>query len=234
MFRVARRLALLSTMVGGLVVGTAAPAPAHIRDRFEGVDLVLGWAEEPAFASLPNAVQLILTEPARPAATVPPRPAPSPAPTAQAQEVPVDPEQVKLTVVVVFGEGDAAPRSAPMPLTAFRFGRPGEFRSEPISPTRPGTYTFHITGTIKGKAFDRSYTSGEKGAIAGTKFNDIQELGPVSFPERDPSNRELALAVDRVERSADRGNRLGQILGVIGIALGLVATGVAVRRRPRG
>lgn len=223
----------------------AAPAAAHIRDTFDGVNVVVGWAEEPAFASLPNAVQVFLREPAPPPPpaplgqtapqAVPPAPPPGHAQAEQPppEEVPVDPQQVQLTVEVLFGEKDAATKTGVMPLSFFRFGRPGEFRSEPIAPTRPGTYTFHITGTIKGKSFDRFYTSGEKGAVNGTKYNDIQELGPVAFPEQDPSNRELALALRQAEQASANQARLGQLLGVGGIALGAIALALTARQRRR-
>ena len=53
-------------------------------------------------------------------------------------------------------------------------------------PTRPGAYTFHFTGTIRGDAIDETFKSSD------TTFDDIKAASEVEFPAKDPSTGELA------------------------------------------
>lgn len=47
-------------------------------------------------------------------------------------------------------------------------------------PTALGTYSFHLTGTIKGEALDQKFTSGP------ATFGDMNDLGEVQYPVRQP------------------------------------------------
>lgn len=217
-----------------IVGAVAMPASAHLHERVGDVEVTVGWASEPAFAGEPNAVVFFVNE-----VLAEPAGGHTHEEGAEEEGLPVDSRQVKLSVAVIFGDKDATVKLPAQPLTAFRFGDPGEFRSENLVPTRPGTYTFHITGTIKGKAFDRFYTSGEKGAIEGTEYDDIQEIAAVSFPAKDPDNGELARAIAETQsvaarqaKSASDDAKNARLFGIIGIAVGVV--GLAVGLRPRG
>ncbi|MGH2727402.1 MAG: hypothetical protein ACRDKS_10585, partial [Actinomycetota bacterium] len=99
---------------------------------------------------------------------------------------------------------------------------------------------FHFTGTIRGKAFDKFYTSGEKGAIEGTEYDDVREVGAVSFPTPDPGNDELARAITQARTVASREARNAtddaanaRLFGIIGIGVGVLGLLVALVRRPK-
>jgi len=219
-----KSIVMAAVLLAMWIVGaTALPASAHLHEQVGDIVFTVGWSSEPAFAGEPNTVQVFVNEAAAGGEEGPP----------------VAARQVRLTVEIIFGDRNGTEKLPAAPLEPFAFGAPGEFRTEAIVPTRPGTYTFHFAGTIKGRAFDRYYTSGEKGAIEGTQYNDIKEVAAVSFPEEDPTNGQLALAITNARRAAttaankasDDAKR-ARLFGIIGIAVGVI--GLAVGLRPRG
>jgi hypothetical protein len=155
--------------LGFLVVALVSPALAHEEREFDGHTLVVGWLEEPAFAGFKNAMQFIVSH---------------------GDGDPVT--GAELEVEIVFGDADADERTEPMPLEP-AFGTPGEYHAFLI-PTRPGTYTFHVSGTLEGnEQLDETFTSGEQ------TFDDVHEPADVQFPAQDPSTGELAEAVTRLQ-----------------------------------
>lgn len=224
-------LAVTAVLLALWIVGAAVPASAHLHEQVGDIEITVGWYSEPAFAGEPNGVQVFVNQ------------APAQADhTHEGEEEsgpPVDSRQVRLTVEIIFGDRNATVKLPAVPLEPFNFGEPGEFRTEAIVPTRPGTYTFHIAGTIKGRPFDKFYTSGEKGAINGTQYNDINEVAAVSFPEKDQTNGQLGLAIDNARKTAAAAAnkasddaKTARLLGIIGIAVGVI--GLAFGLRPRG
>ncbi len=218
-----------------IVAAVATPAMAHLHERVGDIEFTVGWANEPAFAGEPNAVQVFVND-----AHVDPAGAGEHTHAEGEEGGPVDPRRVKLTVEVIFGTKDATVKMDAVPLEPFAFGEPGELRTESLVPTRPGTYTFHFTGTIKGKAFDKFYTSGEIGAIAGTQYNDVRDVGEVSFPAEDPGNDELARALAQARTVAARQAKEAKddaagarLFGIIGIGVGVLGLLVAAIRRPK-
>jgi hypothetical protein len=188
----------------GMVLMGAVAAGAHERRQVGSYVMRVGWAEEPTFAGIKNAVQLFLSD-------------------SSGRPVTEIPEALK--VVVIFG----SQKTDPLPLVA-AFGRhsgqPGDFRAAVI-PTRPGNYTFHFVGTLKGRAIDQSFTSSE------TTFDPVQEATAIEFPAKDPSAGELAQKLDRLDARLEEGaaatNRaetvggVGVIAGIAGIVIGLGA-----------
>jgi hypothetical protein len=221
-----RRFSVAAMLLAMWIVAVAAlPASGHLHEKVGDIEFTVGWVSEPAFAGEPNTIQVFITE----------------APSAEGEEEgpPVDSRQVKLTVEVIFGDKDATVKMPAVPLEPFAFGSPGEFRVETFVPSRAGTWTFHFTGTIKGKAFDKFYTSGSKGAIEGTEYSDVKEVAAVSFPEKDQTNADLARALDQTRKTAATGAQAAKddaknakLFGIIGIAFG--AVGIAFGLRPRG
>ena len=220
-----RRMSVISVglLAVWIVAIAAMPAGAHLHERVGDIEFTVGWADEPAFAGEPNAVQVFVNE----------------VPTGAEEEgPPVDARLVKLTVEIMFGDKASTVKMPAVPLEAFPFGSPGEFRTETVVPTRSGTYTFHFTGTIKGKAFDKFYTSGSKGAIEGTEYSDVREVASVSFPEKDQTNNQLEEAVVNAQRVAARqvqdakdDAKNAQLFGIIGIGIGVLGLLVAMLRR---
>ena len=164
----------LLAAVTAMVVGWAVPASAHEGRHIQGYDVVVGWLGEPAYAGFQNAVQFVAErEGAGPA------------------------EGAELTVVVVFGGADGEERTDPLPLEA-AFGAPGEYHAT-ILPTRAGTYTFLVSGTLgPGVTLeDEAFTSGPD------TFGDIGDPAEIQFPAKDPSIGELGELVNRVAGRVD-------------------------------
>jgi hypothetical protein len=118
-----------------------------------------------------------------------------------------------------------------LPLVAnFRvgaFGTPGDYRAW-MTPTRPGTYSFHFTGTIRGQAVDETFTSSK------TTFNDVEDVVNSEFPAKDPSTGDLATRLDREVSRLDAAAKKAKddagsarTLAVVGIAVGVVGLAAA-------
>lgn len=203
-----KTLLILFALAGVVVGGSSAPAMAHERVGIGGHEIVIGWLEEPAFAGFKNAVQLIASH------------------TDDGDPV----RGANLQVEVIFGDRDGEEKMGPMNLGA-AFGSPGEYHAY-LVPTRPGTYTFHITGSLgEGEPIDRFFTSGEQ------TFADIEDPAAVQFPANDPTAGQLSEKIDRVDgrlasvqqaadsaaRSASDAADTARLLAFVGIALGGLA-----------
>ncbi len=179
-------------------------ASAHESAKANGVEVVIGWGDEPALAGEPNAVEIIV------------------------EDQDGDPVTgVKLSVEVGFGQ-KVMERRALEPV----FGEPGHYDTA-IVPTRPGTYTFRLTGRLAGKAVDRTFTSGEN------TFDDVSPAQDIQFPEPEPAAADLATANERTsqrvlalesrakaaEDDASKATTIAWIavgLGVLGVLSGLL------------
>lgn len=187
---VLRIVALCITSAG--VFALAAPAAAHETRSEGGVRAVVGWATEPAYVGYPNAVQLQLSNGTTPI---------------------TDLGADELKVEVLFGDQ----KTAALPLEP-AFGNPGEYRAA-LMPTRPGNYSFHFFGTIKGQPYDQTFQSGEE------TFDAPKNPADVSFPAKDPTAGELAARVDQLSR--DDASTSPDNTGMIGIGLAVLALIVA-------
>ncbi len=138
------------------------------------------------------------------------------------------------TFVVGFGTEPAyagAPNSVQLILSAF------------FIPTSPGAYTFHFTGTIKGKKIDQSFTSVKDG------FDEMTDPAEVQYPAVEPSGTQLSGRLDResarlnaaltAERdqakddaaSASRLATIGLIVGALGLVAAAAVGFLALRRQ---
>jgi hypothetical protein len=143
-------------------------AGAHEQRNVGPVEVVVGWQQEPAYVGEVNAVQVLINRGGQPVT-----------------------DGVDLQAEVVFGEPESQVRTQPIlldPVTT----TPGEFAGTLI-PTRPGTYSFHITGRLAGRAFDDVFTSGEQ------TFDDAVNATADQFPIQDPTLGELSLRLDRID-----------------------------------
>jgi hypothetical protein len=126
-----------------------------------------------------------------------------------------------LSVEVIYGD-----QRVTLPLRAVR-QPPGKFRAW-LVPTRAGTYTFHISGTIKGEALDVSSTCSD------STFACVSDVADLQFPAKDPSLGQLA---DRLSRGLPRAEdaasaaSVARGIGFAAIALAVVAIAVAMIRR---
>lgn len=101
----------------------------------------------------------------------------------------------------------------------------------PITPTRPGTYAFHVSGSVAGQPLEVGATCSE------STFECVESDAAAEFPVSDPSPGELAQRLsseaDRVEEASDRADRAGTfaLISLAVAVLALAASIWAVRRR---
>ena len=157
--------ALITVVV---ILMAASWAVAHETKAVGGMRLTVGWGDEPAFSGFRNFVEVDVAD--------------------GAGHPVVDLGGGALSAEVSFGD-----EHIPLSLVPAR-GQPGKFRAW-IVPTRPGTYSFHVTGTIKGQPIDMTSTCSD------TTFACVADVSDIQFPVKDPSAGQLA---DRITRELPR------------------------------
>jgi hypothetical protein len=207
----------LATIIPALL---ATPALAH-EDRTVGkYNIAVGFGEEPAYAGQENSVQMFIHD---------------------SSDNPVTDLGETLQVEVKFGNQTMPTLTMEPNFEVGEFGIPGDYRAF-FFPTRPGDYSFHFTGTIKGQMVDESFAS------SPSTFSSVEDASNVEFPAKDPSTGELAARLTReiprvrqtaaaaAQRASDKAasaktlGLAGIIVGAVGIAVGAVAL-VTSRRR---
>lgn len=198
--------AILTT--GALSLVFAAPAWAHTTKKEGNYTFTVGWAGEPTYTNVQNAVQLFVHD---------------------AKGTALDDIGDKLKVVV----STAGQSSDPLDLEASfdpdtGLGNHGEFDAA-IVPTRPGDYTFHLMGSINGQNIDDSFTSGDQ------TFDTVKDPTDIEFPAKDPTPGALATNVDRlnprvtkaqsVANKAKSSARTATVLAIVALLLGVVLGG---------
>lgn len=172
-----------------LLAGTAAARPlTHERIVSGDYALTLGWLDEPAIVGLKNAA---LVEVA----------------TAK-DDQPVEGAEGSLTAQIVYGGKGKELLLRPLE------GQPGTYVGDFI-PTRRGTYTLKLGGTIKGQPIDVSH--------------DIEEVGTpdsLAFPE---PQADLQKSIDALQSELST-TRIFAVVGASLGTIGLVLAGVAIGR----
>jgi hypothetical protein len=218
-----RKVSLVLTLGAAavLAVGPAGRAWAHEERTIGKYHVAVGFGDEPAYSGQKNSVQMLIKDASDQAVT-------DLGPTLQ--------------VEVSFGGQAMAPLTMEPDFEVGEFGTPGDYRAF-FFPTRPGDYTFHFSGTIKGQQVDETFTSGPD------TFSSVQDPSQVEFPAKDPTTGQLAQRLDReiprAQRSAEAAAarasdqaHSAKTLGIVGIVVGVVGilvAGVALitSRRPR-
>jgi hypothetical protein len=206
-----------ATLVGACVALALVPsssAYAHEGRTVGDYEFVVGFKNEPTFAGDKSGVEIRLSD---------------------AQGDPVV-KGVELEVEVVFaGESTTLPVEPDFVVGAF--GEPGAYGAN-FFPTRPGRYTFHLTGTVAGQDIDEEFTSGPD------TFGDVGDPKEISFPVQDPSTGEIAQRLDQevprltataedAQDSADSAKTLTFVaLGASVLALILALAAMARGRKP--
>ena len=217
MSRVIRFVAVAA--IGGLVaLAPATAALAHTEVDQGPVSFAVGFGIEPAYAGQPNSAQLLISKGGEPV---------------------VDVASGDLSVDVGFGD-QTTKLSVEPDFEVGEFGSPGDYRAWFI-PSQPGTYTFHVTGTVDGTSIDFTATSGPK------TFTDVTDPNEATFPAVNaPTAQALATRIDQESSRAaevqaaasgaadDASNAkslafVGIVLGAIGVIAGIA--GLAAARR---
>ena len=111
--------------------------------------------------------------------------------------------------------------AATTPLTiAARFGLPGKYQGQ-VLPTKVGDYTFHITGTVNTMAIDEKFESGPG------RFGAIEDIVALQFPNKVPSNSDLAAKLEDVNTKLV----IAIALGALALLISIAAVVPALRRR---
>lgn len=190
--------ALLACIITTTLMG--APASAHERREVGAYTVVVGWADEPTFTGFKNGVQIVMTD------------------AAEQPIVDLVPEELK--VEVEFGGSKTGPLPVEPRFRVGAFGRPGDYQA-PLIPTRPGTYTFHFTGSIKGQPVNESFTSSKD------TFNSPREPSEVEFPVKDPSRAQLGARALRVDQRAS-GARSAATAALVAAAAAILMAGAGL------
>jgi hypothetical protein len=222
------RRAVLASVAGALLLLPASPALAHGEAGHGDLVLTIGFVNEPAFAGMPNGVQLIVEHDGEPVTDLRPG---------------------DVQVEVTYGDETSEPMDLE-PAFAYEggqlvFGEPGDYHAEFV-PSQPGDYTFHFTGTIDGEEVDEEMSSGPN------TFATVGDVAEASFPAVNaPTNEELATRIDEesgrtadavaaaeaAAASADDAASSARTVAMIGVVLGAigiiaaVAALVAARRK---
>jgi hypothetical protein len=163
-----------------LLVVFVLPTTAHEHREVGDYELTFGWQAEPAVAGVLNGPELFI------------------APAGESHEdeseeheheeesVSLEELNVSLEVEVIFGPASRTFSLEPA------FGEPGHFVADMI-PTRPGDYTFRVTGTIGDLEIDETFDSAEGG------FSSVEPASDIQFPEPDPTASELMAHIEALE-----------------------------------
>jgi hypothetical protein len=194
----ARRVAVLT----GIVFLAFGPAAfAHEERAVGAVTMRVGWLNEPTYTGSVNAVFVAVAHKGGGAIA-----------------------DAKLQTTVLFGDKTSSTKGDALTLEPSD-ETPGDYTAA-IVPTRPGTYTFHVTGTAAGAKIDQYFTSSE------TTFDDVKDATADEFPAKDPSAAQLGQRLNNAQTKANAGASratIALIVGAAGIVVGLLAL-----LRPRG
>jgi hypothetical protein len=212
---------------GVVVLLGASPAFAHEQRTVGAYQFTVGWQHEPTYVGAQNAVAIFIHD-------------------AKGNAIDDLGSPPSLQVTVTSG----SQTNPPLALAASfdpdtGLGTHSEFDAY-ITPTAPGDYAFHFTGTINGQAVDEKFTSGPK------TFDTVHDPTAVQFPVKTPSVSDLSALTNRLnsrvdsaqaaaKTDADKANSahdlavIGVILGIVGIVLGagLGGAGLLAGRRAR-
>lgn len=208
--RITPRWVVAGVAVAAMLAAGALPALAHEHRTVGSVQMTVGWGDEPPYTGMKNTVQVILADKAG---------------------KPITDLTDTLKVEVRFGSQTGGPLDIERAFGK-TFGRQGDYRAQ-VVPTRPGTYSFHVTGTVDNQKIDETFTSSDK------TFDNVQDATAIEFPVKDPSAADLSGRLERIGPRVDEARSaaaragtvgtIGLVAGLVGIVVGL---GAMWRRRP--
>lgn len=199
----------LVLIVCGVFAGIAL---GHERRDVGSFQFVVGFFTEPAYESVPNAVDLRVSK------------------VSGTSTVPVEGVEATLRVEVTHV---ATGKSRIQDLkTVFR--DLGHYRSDLI-PTASGQFRFRFFGTIDDLQVNETFESGPG------RFNNITAQSELQFPEPVAAAREIQSAARGANATANEAldkassasalGIVGIVLGAVGVTAGMASIGIALRRR---
>jgi hypothetical protein len=195
-----RVLLLVALIVSAIAVTHALPAAAHVTTTHGRLRVAMGWEDEPPYSGSMNAIEVLVSRVDQ---------APLGAAGSLAVEVSNGSEHLSLPLVPD--------------------GSPGTYRAR-LVPTRPGTYSLHVTGAVAGQTIDTQSTCSDR------TFECVTDVAAIQFPVKDPSGSQLESKLDRELRRAANNksdDATARWLAVAAIALAGCALVIAVGRRPQ-
>jgi hypothetical protein len=205
-----RSARLLCALIGlsALMLFVAAPsAIAHETRKVGPYEFVVGWYDEPVYTGEKNGPEVFISD-------------------AQSGEPITEKVPVELEIEVIFEDESTVVTLEPT------FDDPSHFEAQ-VVPTRPGEYTFHVTGTVGYLEVDEEFTSGPD------TFGSPVTLQEVMFPVQDPSTADLAERMDqelpRIQEAAQNAGEsanddvdTARTLAFIALGLGVIAVLLAL------
>ena len=231
MFPVRFRLIPPIVAAGLLALVTAGPVAAHVVEHAGPYTIEVGWQHEPTYVGDANGVQIVVHD--------------------KDDKPVIDLKGDDLKVVVSTGGQQTGELTFEPGFDAEEMeGNLGEYDA-PILPTAPGDYTFHITGSIHGRAVDITVSSGDQ------TFDTVKGTSDIEFPTKLPTVPEIVTRLDRIDArvtssqapggptqaavdtaqasardarsAADQAQLVGGALGAAGLIVAVIALAVAVR-----
>jgi len=159
-----QRYFLLVVVILALVLAVM-PAAAHEGREVGEYAIVFGWRVEPAFSGVVNGPEFWVTH--------------------HDTEEPVEGLDATLQLVVQFGDQSKTLTVYPV------WGEPGHYTAD-LLPTRPGDYSFQLTGTIGDVEVDETFSSTDG------EFSTIEPLSDIQFPVVDDEIAALQAQIDEL------------------------------------
>lgn len=132
---------------------------AHEGRMIGDYEIVFGWRIEPAYAGVFNGPEITFTH--------------------HDTDEPLDNADEIFTLIVQFGDQSMPLRLYPVA------GTRGHYTADLI-PTRPGDYTFILSGTLDGEEISETFTS------ADGSFSTVEPAGDILFPALDTDSDAIA------------------------------------------
>jgi hypothetical protein len=215
MFRAVMRAGGATSIVMAMVLALSGAAAAHEERKVGRFHLAVGFGDEPAYAGQKNSVQVLLSD--------------------ATSDTPVLDLGSTLQVQVAYGSQNMPAITMEPDFEIGESGTPGDYRGWFI-PSRPGSYSFHFTGSIHGQKIDTTFKSGP------STFSNVEDPQSVEFPAKDPTTGQLNdlltretgrirtdIAAARSDASSDA--TTARNLALIAVALAAVALVIAMTSR---
>jgi hypothetical protein len=215
--RLLATFAIVAALTAVSLTALVPSAEAHERRQVGDYTFVVGFLNEPAYLEEANGASVRVTRP---------------------DSTPVEGLQQSLKVEITSGADTRT-----FDLTTV-FGQPGLYVAR-FLPTKSGAYTFRFFGTIEGNEINERFESGPG------RFDEVKSTEDLQFPIQVPTNAQLASEVQQsttgtevaeVEDAvtaqealdrADRAQTIGLVVGGVGIIVGLIGIGLAMRANSR-